>query len=270
MAMKSASISNIAWPAEMDEEALSIAVTLGFSGVEIAPAKVFGPIDLFDKNIVVSYREKLLRLGLSVSALQGVLFGLDGAHLFRTDEARDLLFRRLKKIATIAAILGTNAVVFGAPTVRDPGTLSSEEAWELAVNFFRQVGSLYNEKGIKLCFEANPAAYNCKFITTTDEAIRFVSDVNQEGLSLQIDTGTIFMNGEDLAVVAKALSTGAHFHISEPHLNVVGMSGADHSTIGKLASQSRYTGWKSVEMRRVENWREAMASAASVFQRFYL
>ena len=57
MPMKSASISNIAWPAEADEEALSIAMTLGFSGVEIAPAKVFGPIDSFDEDIVASYRE---------------------------------------------------------------------------------------------------------------------------------------------------------------------------------------------------------------------
>lgn len=266
--MKSA-ISNIAWPATANDDALALAVSLGFSGIEIAPMRIFGSLGAINLGDVKSYRVKLVDYGLEVAALQGILFGVDGVHLFRDAEQRSRLREALLRIADIAVALEAKACVFGAPTVRDPGQLSARAATDLIVPFFREVGSQFAARSIVLCFEPNPPLYNCRFVTTTREAFDFVNEIASPGIRLQLDIGTILINVEEAGVVQEVSALVGHCHLSEPHLQPVGSQHHDHRNLAAALNNSCYKGWISAEMRETSAWQQNMVRAARMLRDIY-
>ena len=199
-------ISNIGWPSEADGEALALARDLGFNGIELAPTKVFGPLDESDDQTIVAYRDTMAEQGLRVPALQAILFGVSGAHLFKSEAARVELGVRLTRVAEIAGLLGAGACVFGSPGLRDPGDLAADEARDIAVAFFAGIAPRFADHGTTLAFEANPTIYNCGFVTRTLEAVELVRQVATPGFGLQIDMGTVFANDEpDEAIDRKSV-----------------------------------------------------------------
>jgi len=172
-----AAVSNLAWPAEEERQALAEARLLGLLGIEIAPVRTFGSLDSIDLRVVRAYRDELDDRDLQVPSLQGVLFGVAGAHLFRDSASRQRMLDALLRVGDIAAALGARAIVFGAPQLRDPGSLEPRVAQDLAVDFFRSLGPLLEARGTVLAIEANPALYNCRFITRTLEACALVERI---------------------------------------------------------------------------------------------
>lgn len=264
------SISNIAWPQDDDPTAIALVASLDFQGVELAPAKVFGSLAEVTSAEVRAYRGQLAAAGLAVPALQGILFGLQGAHLFTDDGSRRQMALHLRRVAEIAAELGASACVFGAPTLRDPGGLPADAAWRIAADFFATAAADYARLGTALCLEANPPLYGCKFVTRTPEALSLVEAVGHPGLALQLDTGTILINGEPPGVIVDAGSRIGHFHVSEPSLAPVGATDADHRPLAAALRASDYQGWASIEMKAVPDWAEAVRRAHGFVARTYL
>ncbi len=266
---KLASISNIAWPADADDEAIKLAAELGFSGIELAPSKVFGPLDSVSVTALQHYRDKLNSHGLAISALQAILFGVSDSYLFRSQEARARLAQRLSRVAEVAGALGAQACVFGSPSLRDPGDLEADKAMGIAAAFFTDVAPHFAERGTLLAFEANPPLYGCRFVTGTSEAIALVEMVASPGFGLQLDVGTVLENSEELSIVEAAAGIAAHCHASEPGLVPLEPGGHPHKEIGDALARGGYRGWVSVEMRATEDWRTAMQQAAKVMTSCY-
>lgn len=263
------SISNIAWPADADAEALVLVAKLGFNGIELAPSKVFGDISAISMETVRAYRRKVEDQGLAICALQAILFGVQGAHLFQRPLSRQRMADHLRRIAEVAATLGARACVFGSPTLRDPGNLAPEEALVIAEAFFRSIAGDYVAQVVELCFEANPPVYQCRFVTRTREVLELVERVDAPGFALQLDTGTIFTNGEDPGIIREVERRIGHFHISEPSLAPLGTAGVDHSAIATALGGSTYTRWLSIEMRAVDDWRGAVRQAHHLVHSIY-
>jgi D-psicose/D-tagatose/L-ribulose 3-epimerase len=254
-------ISNIAWPGEDDAEALDLVEKSGFTGIELAPAKSFGPWAEIDLEQVRVQAADLAARGLKVVALQGLLFGVPGAKLFGTNEERAALARHLALVARIAGACGGVPCVFGAPGARDPGELPMETAMDSAAQFFAAVAHNFAVEGAVLCIEANPVEYQCRFVTRTTDAYALVRQVATHGFGLHIDAGAILLNGEDPEFLTEAAPLVEHCHASAPHLMPV----ADHaSAYAPLAAALRgagYRGWVSVEMRTAPDWRGAIRDA---------
>lgn len=263
------SISNIAWPAEDDDEALALAARLGFDGIEVAPIKLFGALAMAPEANMRDYRARLADLGFAIPAMQGLLFGVDGATLFGPPDEEAALATALERVARVAGILGAGACVFGAPRLRDPGTLSPDAAFERAAGFFRRLAPIFAKNDSIICFEANAPGYGCRFVTRTSEAIALAEAVATPGFALQIDTGTVFAMDEPLDVVARAVPHAGHFHASEPELAPVGSRGSDHQGVADRLEQAGYARWRSVEMRVADDWRSAMRSAADLMHDVY-
>ena len=83
--------------------------------------RLFGPLAEVAVPKLREWRRQTEGLGLQVPAMQGVLFGCRGVHLFRSPEERTALSEALARVALVAAELGAGASVFGAPAMRDPG-----------------------------------------------------------------------------------------------------------------------------------------------------
>lgn len=259
-------ISNIAWPDADDAEALDLALEAGFSALEVAPGKTFGPWAGMDLTAVRATAAHLAARGLKVVAMQGILFGVAGAKLFGTAEERAALARHLGVVARVAGACGGVPCVFGAPGARDPGNLPATEAMERAAAFFARVAPAFAVEGASLAFEANPAEYGCRFATRTAEAISLVRQVSAAGFGLQIDTGTMMMNGEPLSLLAEAVPLAVHCHASAPQLGPVAAFAGAHAP---LAAALRGAGWRgcvSVEMRAGADWRGALLAAGAAMR----
>lgn len=265
-----AAISNIAWPAQDDAQAVTLAAELGFSGIELAPGKVFGPLDAIGSDALRRYRRDLGAQGLSIPALQAILFGVTDAHLFESEATRARLGERLTRVAEVAGELGAGACVFGSPALRDPGQRSIQEAMDIAANFFARLAPRFVENGTVLAFEANPSIYQCRFVTCTSEAIDLVKRVDTPGFGLQLDMGTVFANGESADTVIAAGRIARHCHVSEPQLVPLGTGGHDHQVTGAALRDTDYDGWISIEMRAVDNWISAMETGASIVRKEYI
>jgi sugar phosphate isomerase/epimerase len=164
-------------------------------------------------------------------------------------------------------------VVFGSPKNRLRGALPSDEANELAADFFREIGDHAAARGVTLCIEANPRDYGCDFVTTTDEAVALCRLVGHPGIRVNGDLGGMTMSGEDpRSSVVAAGELLAHFHASEPNLAELG-AGADHARAALALAAIGYRRWVSIEMRPPapggENAVDAVERAVRLARRAY-
>lgn len=261
--MNRIAISNIAWPGDADDEALALVAATGYSGLEIAPVKVFGPLEQAAAEPVRDYARRVSDLGLPIVAMQAILFGAQGVALFGSDEERSALRQALGEVARVAGLLGGLPCVFGAPKIRDVGVRETGEAFDIAVEFFRQLAPLFADQGSTLCFEANPAIYDCNFATYTHEAIALVEAVGAPGFSLQFDVGTVIQNAEPAWVIEKAAGMASHFHVSQPHLAPLSLS-ADHERVAAISSKTGYLAAISVEMKASSDWQASVRESFNV------
>jgi sugar phosphate isomerase/epimerase len=263
------SISNLAWPDDADQEALDLITSLGFDGIEIAPRRVLGDLREVKAEQIGTYRGQLVNRGLAVSALQGVLFGASGVQLFVSETTRFAMANSLKEIARLGGALGASCCVFGAPALRDPGSLAPSATFAIASEFFQDIAPQFASEGLQLCFEAVPVAYGSRFVTATEEAYALVEHVDTFGFALLVDTATMFVNGEDPGIIEQFASRIGHVHVSEPNFVPVGTSRVDHQLIAKALATMRYDGWITVEMKASKNWQEAIQQAHGFVSRCY-
>lgn len=74
--------------------------------------------------------------------------------------------------------------------------------------------------------------------------------VNHPGFRLHLDAGAMTLNGEDYGRTIEAcLEWTAHFHVSEPNLDLVGQRGTPHERIARALRELNYQHWVSIEMR---------------------
>ena len=251
--MKGFAASNIAWQPAQDEAAAEILVQHGFTGVEVAPSMLFAdPTNASDADLR-QQRDRWLGRGLTIVALQSLLYGHPQLRLFADPASRAAMLDHLTRITRVAAGLGAGAMVFGSPGNRQRGDLAPDEAATIATDFFGQLGDIAANHGTTMCLEANAPDYGCDFVCRTREAIELVQAVDSPGFRVQIDTSTMALNGEDYGpTIQAAVPFAAHFHVSEPHLEAVSETGP--VPIGEVlaaATAAQYRGWISLEMRAV-------------------
>jgi D-psicose/D-tagatose/L-ribulose 3-epimerase len=263
-------ISAIAWPAERESEMLTFVRRMGFEGLEVAPVRLFGPLREVSAVRLTEWRRRTEGLGLTIPAMQGVLFGLRRLHLFRSAEEREALAAALGDVARVAAALGAGASVFGAPGLRDPGELDARDAWDIAVNFLHGVAARFEAEGTALCFEPVAPALGGRFIINTVEAAALVAAVARPGIRLQIDTGNLLAFRNGASPIAAAIHLAGHLHISEPGLAPLGSVGSDHATLARGLRAAGWNGWASVEMLPAVDLPAAICQAWTVMWDFYL
>jgi D-psicose/D-tagatose/L-ribulose 3-epimerase len=267
--MRPIAISNLAWPAELDTEALAWVAKLGLQGVELAPAKALGGWEAMTFARAADYRSRLADLGLVVPALQAITFGISGARLFGAAAEQQRLAQHLGFVARLGRTMGVRACVFGSPGLRDPGELSAEAAFDQAVAFFRALGSVFAGENVILGIEPNSALYGCRFVVQTNEAIALAAAIDHPNIRIHFDVGTAIANEDSDDTIERALTWTTHVHASEIGLVPLGTSAFDHKRISRLMDAGGYNGWVSIEMREKEPWLESIEAAAAFARTIY-
>lgn len=110
------SISNIAWTAENDEAVYKMMKDKGFSGLEIAPTRIF-PDNPYDHAIEArKWAERLFEeQGFKVSSMQSIWYGRQ-EKLFGTEDERTALIEYTKNAIDFAKEIGCGNLVFWMPS----------------------------------------------------------------------------------------------------------------------------------------------------------
>lgn len=247
--MRRLAISNLAWDSDEEDEIARLLQRLGVSGVEIAPTKIWKNSEEAHRS-AAEYRAFWEGHGISVVAMQSLLFGMPELVLFGSESARDRLLQHLAGLCRVGEQLGARVLVFGSPQNRRRGSLAQQEAEAIAIPFFRRAGAIAADSGVALCVEANPEGYGCDFVTTTAEALSLVAAVGHPGFGLHLDTAGIVMSGEPIRqTLREAAPLAEHYHVSEPFLVETGSAGVDHAAFADALDEAGYSGWVSIEMR---------------------
>ncbi len=243
-------VSNIAWPAELDEEMLDRLPRLGVDGIEVAPTRLWPDWVGMSRKDAQHRRRRFEAAGLCVPAFQAILYGRPELRVFGDDASRAALLNHLDKVFAVAAAIGAGVLVFGSPKNRDKGELDEDVAFDIAVGLFRAAGQRADAHGTVLCIEPNPPQYGSNFVTGWREAARLVRAVNSSGFGLHLDTACIHMNGDSPAEAIIA-SRGFihHLHISEPGLADFSSPDVRHREVAAALRSIGYSGWASIEMR---------------------
>ena len=243
------SVSNIAWDRKDDDAVLNLLEKYGFTGVEVAPTKI-GPEAPYDRiNEAIAYRRSLRRcFGFVIPSMQSIWYGVTD-RIFGTAEERTRLTAYSQKAIRWAEAVGCKNMVFGCPRNRD---VREGENPETAVPFFRELGEYAKDHGTVLAMEANPPIYHTNYINTTPEAVALIREVDSEGFRLNLDTGTMIENGEDLSVLEGAEALIHHVHLSEPGLAPL-QKRELHRELAAFLRSAGYEGFVSIEVKQQED-----------------
>lgn len=245
-------ISNIAWNLEDNVNVYEIMKKNRFVGLEIAPTKFFpeNPY-LTELKTLKTLKNFFEKNKLELVSMQSILFGKSDLVLFEDNDKREKLLSYLKEGVLFAKNLGIKNIVFGNPKNR---ISNSKEDWSIGIKFFKELGEFAKENGVFIGIEANPTIYGGNFITTTEEAIKFVLECNSDGISLNLDLGTMIQNKENLDILKNIpIKKISHVHISEPYLNLISEENEKlHRGLFQYLKKENYNRYISIEMKFIE------------------
>ena len=243
------SCSNIAWPAEKDEEMYACLADKGFQGVEIAPTRLFpqnpydklGPAKQFSGRLQEKFK-------LSIPSMQSIWFGL-AESIFASDAERQMLLAHSKKAIDFAHAIHCPSLVFGCPQNRRvPEDMLDGDYLSIASAFFAQIGDYAASRGTCLAIEPVPTIYNTNFINTTAQAFALCKKLNNPGIKVNLDIGAMLYNGESIQQLEGNMHLVNHIHISEPYLAPI-QKRALHHELHALLQSENYDRFLSIEMK---------------------
>lgn len=227
-------ISNIAWDPAEDDAVGAVLRRHGVDAIDVAPGKYFPDPPAATDADIARVRRAWADRGLRIHGMQALLFGTVGLNLFGEADVRRAMLDRLEAVCRIGAGLGCGPLVFGSPKNRDRAGLEDARVDALAVGFFRELGERAARHGVTVCLEPNPVRYGCNFMTATAEAAAMVERVGHPAIRMQLDTGTITVNGEPMEATVRAHAAWiGHVHASEPDLVTLGDGGTDHAAAAR-------------------------------------
>lgn len=243
------SISNIGWKAENDNKVYKMMQEKGFSGLEIAPTRIFpeAPYDKLDE--AEAWSEQIAsEYGFVIPSMQSIWYGRSEM-LFGSEDDRNTLIEYTKKAIDFASVIGCKNLVFGCPKNRNLPEGSDEK---VAVDFFKELGDYAFSKGTVIGMEANPPIYNTNFVNYTREAVELIEKVDSKGFLLNLDIGTVVCLEECLGFLDGKYHLVNHVHISEPGLKPIEVR-EFHNDLAKKLRDNNYQGFVSIEMGTCED-----------------
>ena len=242
-------ISNIAWNIEEDTAIAVLLQSYQVDAIDVAPGKYFPePMQAtFDEMTLV--RDWWSDRGIEITGMQALLFGTQGLNLFGERTVQQKVLTHLSAVCRIGAGLGATRLVFGSPKNRDRTGLSDDETLAIAIDFFRQLGNIALNEGVQICLEPNPPCYGANFMTTSAETSEVVISVDHPAIRMQLDTGALTINSEDIMqVLDKSTAVIGHIHASEPNLLTIGDGTTNHAQFGAAIKEYLPNHIVSIEM----------------------
>ena len=239
-------VSNIALPAFDHLRELAALPGLGFTGLEVAPSRVWR--DGWDAAKVTAYRRAVEAAGLKVVGLHSLFFDRPELGLFKAPELRAATIDFMVALSALCRDLGGTTLIYGGGRKR--GELPAEAARAETRRFLADMLPRIEAHGTKLCFEPL-GPKDSDFLNSAAECLALTDEIAHPALGLQLDAKALVENAETGAETFAAVKGRLdHFHANDPGLVPPGRTGAvDHALLGQRLRAIGYGGWVSSEQR---------------------
>ena len=212
------SISNLAWELKDNQKVYERLNKRNFSGIEIAPTKLFPQLPYEHLEEAAEFCRKLKSgYNLEISSMQSIWYGQQG-NIFDCEEDRIALQDYTFKAVDFASTINCKNLVFGNPKARNMNNGHTEDE---VFGFFKRISDYADENGTCIALEPNPVIYSTNFINHTSQAFDFCKKSGCDHLRVNIDLGTIIYNSESFDWLLSDLDLVNHIHISEPYLKKI-------------------------------------------------
>ena len=249
------SISNIAWEAKDDPYVIHALPAHGCLGLEIAPTRVLPETPYRRLEEARAFAEWLKAdTGFPICSMQSIWYRRTES-IFGPQNEVDSLIEYTREAILFAEAVRCPNLVFGSPKNR---IIPENRKREDAADFFRAIGDFAYEHGAAIALEAVPEAYGTNFLNLTSDVYDFVTMVNSKGLKMNLDCGTLLINGEDPAAVGRYLPVVNHVHISEAALAGI-QRRPEHGVFIRALKNAGYDRFVSIEMRNQDDPEKVLA-----------
>jgi sugar phosphate isomerase/epimerase len=246
--MDNFAISNLAFKNYPINEALTFLSQSQVGGLEIAPTLVWNTREFTTTNEREEFKNLISNHGLSIIALQSLLYGKPELQLFGDARAQESLMKHLKEMINLCRILGGQSLSFGSPTNRIKGNLDFQEAISRAALFFFNLAEYAKTQDILICFEPVSSEYKCYFINNTTEAIELIESVGHSHFKLLLDVGNLIQNNENCeSIIRNNISHISHIHINDLNLLPPSSKMQEHLIVSNTLNSLGYSGWLTLE-----------------------
>jgi sugar phosphate isomerase/epimerase len=227
-----------------------LAAETGYQGVEIAPFTLAASVDEVTEATRKEIRDAARQTGVDVVGLHWLLAKTEGLHITHPEKGpRDAAAEYLIKLIDLCADLGGNRMVFGSPmqrNVMDGQTF--DDCWKRAIDVFQKVLPRCAQHDVVLCIEPL-ARTETNFITSKDQGVQFVEDVDHPNLKLILDCKAMSDEDKPIAqLVKEAAEVLEHFHLNDDSKSYPGTGTLDFTSIMAALTEIDYQGWASLEV----------------------
>ena len=224
--------------------------SVGYDGLEVAPFTLAPRITDVDAMRRAELRQKAADAGVKIIGLHWLLAGTEGLYLTSPDAAvRCETAKYLVALAEATRDLGGDLMVFGSPKQRSllPG-VSWEQAFDFAVDTFRQAMPGMAAVGVRLCMEPLAPA-ETDFINTAAQGAQLADAIAHPNFVLHLDVKAMSSESTPVTeIIRRYVPRTGHFHANDPNLKGPGFGEVDFVPIFAALQETGYSGWVSVEV----------------------
>ena len=251
------------------QQALDMAVSLGYTGWEVAPFMLGDDANHITAAQRREYRKTVRSAGLEVIGLHWLLAKTEGYHLTTDDaETRKRTAKYFESLIDLCGDLceensdgGQSAVmVLGSPLQRNRAAhITTVTAMRHAAEVLGGLGPALDRRGVRIAIEPlGPQEGN--FLNTADEARVLKGLLDSPRFGLHLDVKAMSTEPEDIpTVIRNHADWMIHFHANDPNRRGPGMGDVDFSPIIATLRDVGYNGWVSVEVFDYEPGAETLA-----------
>lgn len=243
------------------DKTFHFAASAGYDAVEIAPFTLAETVADISADQREAIRENAARAGIQISGIHWVLVKPTGLYINHPDHSiRDRTRDYFCELVDFCADIGGRFMVVGSPKQRNVmDGVSHGQAWQWALDTFREPVARAEKRGITLCLEPlSPVETN--FINTAAQAIQFVQQLESPHFKIILDVKAMSSESKPITrIIQESAPHVGYFHANDPNLKGPGFGSVDFKPIAGTLTEIGYKGFVSVEVFNFDDGPEAIA-----------
>lgn len=213
-------VSNIGWNIRREEDYLKVLKKYKISNLEVVPLKLFKNWKNIKKIDILKVKKKFFKKNFKIISMQGVFFKKDYSFYEKKDLKK--IISHFKKIIFLSKYLDCKHIVFGSPKMRSGDKAKHSIGLSNFILVIKRIKSLLKKDQIYLSIEPISKTYGCSLLNNISETINFCKKIKSKYVKVQIDTGQIIAENENLKNFKSLEQFSKHLHISNSDLkNIV-------------------------------------------------
>jgi sugar phosphate isomerase/epimerase len=243
-------------------EVCSIASSLGYHGIEIAPFTLGTSAENISKKLRKETRQIITDNGLETVGLHWLFAGPGGLHITTMDKK---IWGRTREylscLLDLCSDLVGKVLVLGSPKQRNiQQGQTYEQAQKRAADLLESVLDKANDLNLTICIEPL-SPVETDFINTVAQGMEFIRQINHPNLKIHLDVKAMCSESIPVPNIIRSVRAEdiGHFHVNDPNLYGPGMGDVDYTPIVEAIRDIGWDKWLSVEVFKYDPNPETIA-----------